>query len=132
MKFGYQALIVCILLLNGAFAQELTLANMMLEDIAQIDGFGIICPKLNDLDFSSMPKGEASLQASIDGVRDNGILIIPSGYYSIDVPLYINKNQTLVGDGLVVFDARRNCEILQTNNTNSVVSLEEHRFCEWQ
>ena len=57
-----------------------------------------------------------------------GYTLIPSGYYSIDVPLYINKNLTLVGDGLVVFDAHRNCEILQTNNPNSVVSLENIVF----
>ena len=75
MKFGYQAVIVCILLLNGAFAQELTLANKILKDIALKDGFGIICTRLNDLDFSSLPKGEA-LQASIDGVSD-GIYTYP-------------------------------------------------------
>ena len=127
MKLGYQAVIVCILLLNGAFAQEFNVENKTLKDAALKDGFGVIWTGLNDLDFSSMPEREA-LQASIDGVSDGDIHHIPSGHYSIEVPLYINKNLTLVGDGPVVLDAHRTCEILQTNNFNSVVSLENIVF----
>lgn len=62
--------------------------------------------------FSSLPNPNVPLGDMADGVEDGGTLYVPSGYYSLDQTLYINKNLTLIGEGLVVLGAENDRQIL--------------------
>ena len=98
------------------------------NDPALKEKYGQPCTNINGVEFSSLPKPDVSLQELIDSAEDGDTKPISSGYYTNTTTYHITKNLTLIGVGLVVADAERNCEILHVENPNAVVKIENIVF----
>jgi predicted outer membrane repeat protein len=97
-------------------------------DLTQQENYGYISTNLSGIEFSSLPKPDVSLQELIDSANDGDTRYIPSGCYNNTTTYHITKNLTLIGTGIVVANAERNCEILHVENPNATVKIENIVF----
>lgn len=121
-------LVSSLLVIGGVQAQDLD--KMMQSDVGLKENYGSLCTRLNDTEFSSLPRPDVHLQKLIDEADDSLSVSIPSGYYSLlpGETLHIAKNLTLVGNGLVVIDAQRKGSILSIDNPKSSVDIVQIGF----
>jgi hypothetical protein len=130
MQLKLLVLAASLLVLCGAHAQLEGPDKMMQSNFELKEDCGSLCTSLNGVDFSSLSKPEVSLQKCIDLAEDNATIFIPSGHYDLSEPLRIERNITAIGDGVVVADAQRACEVLhiEDSNLNLSVRIENINF----
>jgi predicted outer membrane repeat protein len=123
-------LAACLLMLCvvPAYAQAEDLEQMIMNDPVLKEKYGYMCTSINGIEFSSLPKPEISIQQLIDSTEDGDTRYIPSGHYINNTTYHIDKNLTLVGEGLVVADANRSCEVLHIEDPNLTVKIENIVF----
>ncbi len=122
------SLVLLIVLSNMAHGEPMNSGSRTVNDPRLQENYGDICTSINIVEFSLLPRSEVSLQQLIDGTGDGEIKYIDSGYYTSDTTYQINKNLTMVGNGLAVVDALRACEIFHIGNPLVTVKLENIAF----
>ena len=128
MQLKLLVLLASFIVVCGAQAQLEGLDKIMQSNSELREDYGTLCTSLNGIEFSSLPKPDVSLQELIDSAEDGDTRPIPSGYYTNTTTYHITKNLTLIGVGLVVANAERNCEILHVENPNAAVKIENIVF----
>lgn len=106
-----------------AYAQDVGLKQAVSNDPTLEDTYGRPCTSVNGIEFSSLPRPDLSLQESIDHAEDGGTVELPPGYLSLNTPLNVDKNVTIVGDQVSVIDARHNCELLNVEDPSVTVTI---------
>jgi predicted outer membrane repeat protein len=122
------SLVLFIALSNAAHGEPMNLGSRVVDDPRLQEDYGNISTSINWVEFSLLPRSEVSLQQLIDGTADGEIRYIDPGYYASNTTYQINKNLTLVGNGLAVIDALRACEIFHIGNPFLTVKLENIAF----
>jgi predicted outer membrane repeat protein len=128
-------LMLSLLVLNGFASQAFASQAQDLNEITQSDiglneSYASPCTSLNDTEFSSLPRPGLHLQKLVNEADDGLSVSIPSGYYPLSPgeTIHIAKNLTLVGDGLVIIDARREGSILSLDNPRASVDIIQIAF----
>lgn len=131
MKLGLILLVALLIVSGTAYAELAEIEN--LEQIVQNDPklkdiYGNVCIGIHGVKFSSLPRPEVSLQKLVDDAEDNDTLLINPSYNLLNSTLHIDKNLTVIGEGLVVADANRSCEILHIEDPNLHVKIDNIVF----
>ncbi|HOT06622.1 MAG TPA: right-handed parallel beta-helix repeat-containing protein [Methanotrichaceae archaeon] len=109
----------------GMSQSEPNYINMDIRNYQELrDACGEIITSINGIDFDYLPAQNVSLQRVIDDAEDGGIVHLPLGHYDLNVPIKIAKNLTLIGDAIVVLDAKRRSNILEIGVNESNISVE--------
>jgi hypothetical protein len=72
------------------------------------------------IEYGKKKTQDKNLRDLIKKAKDGSTVHIPSGYYSLDKTLHIDKNLILIGDGQVVIDAENDHQILSLGKDISV------------
>lgn len=109
-------------------AQSECIESVILKDPALKENYDIICISLNGMDFSFLPAPEISLQKLVDGAKDNETLTLPDAHYILRKPLHVTKNLTVIGDGTVVVDPKREFGVLRIDDPKLTVTIKNVIF----
>jgi hypothetical protein len=80
------------------------------------------------VEFNSLPDSEVSLQNRIDLAEDGDTIFIHAGYYGLDETIYVDKNITAIGNGVIVVDAKRDFGTSHIEDPNLSVTIKNLIF----
>jgi predicted outer membrane repeat protein len=123
-------MVACLLIISElpAHAQAMDIEHAILDDPVLKEKYGCPCTSINGTEFSSLPRPDVSLRRLIDNAEDGDIVEIPYGYYELNSTLSVTRNVTIVGEGLVIVDAKRNFRILNIGKSNVNVLIRNIAF----